>query len=399
MAKSRYGKQSLLQKTLRDKKVLSQEILMYERLLEVMRHENTFEDILKLIITSVTKGLGFDRAGIFLADWDHNVGRRVIGIDRNGKFEGKSEDIPLSRARNTNWFSNMVNGYRKPFFSNHFRTMVSKEAWERNIDPGVFCNAHVPITVENKKTIGILAVDNLFTRRRLKKSDLLSLMNFATQAGLAIESFQLHEQIRDLTVKDSLTGVFNRRYFDNYFPREVLRCRRYKRYISLLSVDLDHLKKINDLYGHLSGDEILKHVAQLLVKGLRNVDIVVRMGGDEFAVILPEVGPDGAKTVAERLLKSVVESAPPVEAMRERGEKISLSIGIACYTETMEGDYQIMMKQADESLYHAKTWGRNRVGNLAGEEDLTAPLQNNPPNNLPVSPVYPAGGTTAIKRE
>ncbi len=356
-------KQSLLKKALREKKVLSQEVLMYQRLMEVMRNENSFEDILKLLITSVTKGLGYDRAGIFLADRERGIGQRMIGIDRYGKFEGNCEDLPLSPVKGTHWFSDIVHGHTKASFTNNLRARIKKKDWEKNIDPGVFCNALAPIVIGNNEIIGVLAVDNLFTRRRLKKSDLLSLMNFATQAGLVIESFRLHEKIRNLTIKDGLTGVFNRRYFDNFLPREVLRCRRYKRFLSLLYVDLDHFKKVNDVYGHLAGDLVLKHVADHLVKGLRNVDMVVRMGGDEFAIILPEVGPDGAKMVADRLFKSIIESAVPVEAMRHRGEKISISMGMTCYSESIS-DYKELMKQADESLYRAKTSGRNRVGDL-----------------------------------
>src|ERR1039458_5430331 len=298
MAPKPLQKQSLLKKVLREKKVLSQEVLMYQRLMEVMRNESSFEENLKVIITSVTRGLGFDRAGVFLVNRDRDVIERIIGIDRYGKFEGKGVEFPISQPRGRHLFSDIVNGFSKGRFTNQLRRKLTKEVFQKLIDPGVFCNAVVPITVGGNETIGALAVDNLFTQKRIKKADMLSLTNFATQAGLAIESFQLHEKIRNLTIKDGLTGVFNRRYFDNYLPREVLRCRRYKRFLSLLYVDLDHFKRINDLYGHLAGDAVLKHVAERLVKGLRNVDMVVRMGGDEFSVILPEVGPDGAKMVA-----------------------------------------------------------------------------------------------------
>ncbi len=356
-------KQSLLKKALHQNKILTQEVLMYQRLMRVMREENSFEDILKLLITSVTKGLGYDRAGIFLADRQGKVAYRAIGIDRYGKWEGRSEDIPLSPTKGANWLSDFIHGYLKGCYTNNLAQKVKKRDLDKNIDPGVASTAVVPIVVDNQETIGVLAVDTLFTRRRLKKSDLISLMNFATQAGMAIESFRLHEKIRNLAIKDGLTGVFNRRYFDNYLPREVLRCRRYKRFLSLLYVDLDHFKDINDLYGHLEGDAVLRHVAGLLVKGLRNVDMVVRVGGDEFAVILPEVGPDGARTVAHRLFKTIVESPSPVEAMRAKGGAVTVTMGIACFSESM-ADHQELMKQADESLYQAKAGGRNRVGEL-----------------------------------
>ncbi len=362
MAQRHPQKQSLLQKALLDKKVLTQEVLMYQRLMQVMRDENSFEDILKLLITSVTKGLGYDRAGIFMVNWDRNVGQRMIGIDRYGKFEGDCGDIPLSPVKGTNWFSDMVYGHRKACFTNNLQQKVKKKDL-KYIDPGVFCTAVAPIIIGNNKIIGVLAVDNLFTQRRLNKSDLISLVNFATQAGLAIESFQMHEKIRNMTIKDGLTEVYNRRYFDNYLPREVQRCRRYKRFLSLLYLDVDHFKEINDLYGHPAGDLVLKHVAERLVQGLRNVDIVVRMGGDEFAVILPEVGPDGAKNVSQRLFKSITESSAPLELLGLQGRKVNVSMGIACLAESMT-DHKELIRRADESLYQAKTAGRNRIGDL-----------------------------------
>ncbi len=295
------------------------------------------------------------------------VVERVLGIDRFGKFEGKGSEFPLTPGKSGHPFSDLIFGFDNGYFTNNVRRNISQAEWEKswknNIDPGVLCNAVVPMTVENNKTIGILAVDTLFTQHKLKKSDLIALKNFATQAGLVIESFRLHEQIKDLTFKDGLTGAFNRRYFDNYFPREVDRCRRYKRALSLIYVDLDHFKRINDFYGHLAGDAILKHVAHQLVLGLRNVDLVVRIGGDEFAVILPEVGPAGVKIVAQRLHQSIVTSPSPVEGMRQADEKIKVCLGISTYLETMK-DYQVVMKMADESLYRAKTHGRNRVGEL-----------------------------------
>jgi len=363
MANRHLQKQSLLQKALLDKKVLTQEVLMYQRLMEAIRTETSFEDLLKFLIKAVTEGLGYDRAGIFMVDAQRGVGQRMMGMDRNGRWEGHCEDLPLSPVKGTHWFSDIVHGHTKAFFTNNLRKRVNKRAWERNIDPGVSCNAVVPITVAGNEIIGVLTVDNLFTNRSMEKSDLQSLLSFATQAGLAIESYRVHEKVREMTLKDGLTGVFNRRYFDNYIPREVLRCRRYKRFLSLLYVDLDHFKSINDLYGHLEGDAVLRHVADRLVQGLRNVDMVVRMGGDEFAVILPEVGPDGARTVAGRLFKSIVESPSPVESMRAKGEGVKVTMGVACYCESM-GDYRELMKRADESLYQAKALGRNRVGEL-----------------------------------
>jgi diguanylate cyclase (GGDEF)-like protein len=131
----------------------------------------------------------------------------------------------------------------------------------------------------------------------------------------------------------------------------------------LIYVDVDHFKNINDLHGHPAGDLILKQVAERLNHGLRNVDIVVRMGGDEFAVILPEVGPEGAQLVADRLFKSITGSPVALEPLGLPPQGIGVSMGLACHHPD-QGDHKTLIKLADESLYRAKKAGRNQVGDL-----------------------------------
>jgi len=364
MSKFTPHKTSLLQKALRAKRTLTQEVLMYQRLMEVMREEHTFENILKFIITSVTRGLGFDRAGIFLPCLDGQALGLAIGVDDKGKFEKNNHVFPIVDKPGTDAFSDLMFRHKKYFLSNNIPKRRTKTRRLKNVDPRVMNHAIVPLEVSGNNIIGVLAVDNLFTRRRVKKSDLASLMNFATQAGLAIESFRVHEKIRDLTIKDGLTGVFNRRYFDDYLPREVLRCRRFSRDLTLLLLDLDHFKAINDNYGHLAGDAVLEYLTGLLVKGVRAMDTVVRMGGDEFAVIMPEVGPEAVRLLTERLFKSIKEApAVPVEAMRLKNEKITVSMGMASFSPSMK-DHEDLVRLADQSLYQAKTSGRNRIGDL-----------------------------------
>jgi diguanylate cyclase (GGDEF)-like protein len=365
MAQSHPRKQSLLQKALLEKKVLQHQVLMYQRLMEIMRDESSFEAILKALINLITKGLGYDRAGIFLADRENNLVELVLGIDRYGHFEGgsKAYQYPLSQVKGTNWISDMVYGHTKPFFSNNLTRLPSNKPLPPNLPPMVICNAVVPITVSNRDIIGVIAVDNLFTKRKLKKSDLKSLLDFATEAGLAIESFRLHEKIRSMSFKDGLTGAYNRRHFENHFPREVQRCGRYDRQLGLIYVDLDHFKNINDHFGHATGDLVLKQVAERMMNVLRNVDTVVRIGGDEFAVILPEVDPEGVKYVAMRLFQAITRTPMPLEQMGHPDKKIGVSMGVACMTKPST-DHNALIRLADQSLYEAKKAGRNRVGTL-----------------------------------
>jgi diguanylate cyclase (GGDEF)-like protein len=355
-----------LREVLRQKKILSQQVLMYHRLMKVMRDESDFEDVLKLIVVSATGVVGFDRAGIFLPRAkDPLVMDLVMGINDKGDYEKDNFSFTMVNRAGADPFSDIMFRHKKYFMSNNIPKRRARKVQLPGIDRRVLTHAIVPMGVGEGRITGLMAVDNLFSRRPIRKLDVLSLMNFATQAGLAIESFRMHEKIRDLTVKDGLTGVFNRRYFDQYLPQEILRCRRYGRPLSLLYVDLDRFKAINDLHGHPAGDLVLRHLAQKLVAGLRDVDMVVRMGGDEFALILPEVGPEGAQIAAERLFKSISQNYVSLEPLGLPGVHITISMGIASLSDSTP-DYKDLVRLADESLYQAKGTGGNQVGPFAG---------------------------------
>ncbi len=334
---------------------------MFNRIIEGMRNELSYIDLLKLTVTCVCKGLGYDRAGIFLVEPDGKSIARAIGVDAKGRFQvGHDITFPLSAKKNYSTFSDLVNGYRKHFYTSNLLKLYPDA---KEIDQGVTCNANVPICVGKKRIIGVLAVDNLFTQRQLTRDDIASLVNFATQAGMAIETIRLHEQVRQLTITDQMTRIYNRRYFERFLEDEIARARRYKRSCSLLYLDVDRFKQINDTYGHPTGDEVLKYIAMFLRADLRTIDVVARLGGDEFAVILPEIPSPGALVVANRLHHKMLEAHPPVEALVKARHKVTLSIGVATFPENADSP-QTLIKRADDSLYKAKTAGRNRVGPL-----------------------------------
>ena len=342
-----------------EKEVLKQELEMFHRIIEGMREELSYVDLLKLTVTCVCKGLGYDRAGIFLVEPDGKTIARAIGVDAKGRFEvGYDHTDPLSDKRGFNTFSDLVYGYRKYFYTSNLLKLYPDA---KGVDGGVTCNANVPISVGKNKIMGVLAVDNFFTQRRLTRKDISSLINFATQAGMALETIRLHEQVRQLSVTDDLTRVYNRRHFQKFLEEEVTRCRRHKHTCSLLYLDVDHFKEINDRYGHPVGDEVLKFIALFLRSDLRNVDVVARLGGDEFGVILPEIHSQGVLTVAQRLHQKFSEEHPPVEELVKNRQKITLCIGVATFPENADSAAELV-RMADESMYQAKASGRNRVG-------------------------------------
>jgi two-component system cell cycle response regulator len=167
-----------------------------------------------------------------------------------------------------------------------------------------------------------------------------------------------HEQLLSSALRDGLTRLFNKRYFLERLDAELKFARRHETGVSLLILDLDHFKKINDDHGHLAGDAVLAHLAQLLVRAVRNEDVVARFGGEELAVILRAIPVEPATALAERL-RRLVEHAPL--NYNEKQLPVTVSIGVAGYPSTNAESVDALVDAADQALYRAKHAGRNRV--------------------------------------
>jgi len=199
------------------------------------------------------------------------------------------------------------------------------------------------------------------------------LQRLCFQIGVALSNAETFARLQKLAVTDGLTGLYNCRYFLARLEEEVIRVRRYKRELSIIILDLDDFKKVNDVYGHLMGDEILKAVSSLIAENTRrsdsasimkgaDVDTAARYGGEEFMLILPETPLDGALVLAERLRK-VIETEvnkllPSLEEDQEQ-LRVTGSFGIASLggNETVKD----LIQRADEAMYRAKAAGKNRI--------------------------------------
>jgi diguanylate cyclase (GGDEF)-like protein len=168
---------------------------------------------------------------------------------------------------------------------------------------------------------------------------------------------QYHEEIYRLMTVDGLTELHNKRFFNEALERESSRSQRYSRAFSLVLFDIDHFKKINDTFGHLAGDSVLRQLGALVRNKVRRDDIPARTGGEEFSVIVPEVGLEGAIQLAEKLRASVEGAVFKFEGTQI---PVTISIGVAEWVAPIE-DPQELVKVADERLYEAKRGGRNRV--------------------------------------
>lgn len=160
-------------------------------------------------------------------------------------------------------------------------------------------------------------------------------------------------RVRDLSQKDHLTGAVNRRYFQELAEGEIERAARYGRPLTLVYLDLDNFKTVNDQLGHETGDDVLTTVVQTLRENLRKPDIVARIGGDEFLVLMPETGSDQAETVIERILERTRDR------MQQKDWPVGLSIGVVTTSEKLE--VADLLKRADAQMYKSKKSGKDRA--------------------------------------
>lgn len=190
----------------------------------------------------------------------------------------------------------------------------------------------------------------------ITESDLLA--SLSRIAAGAVETTQLRHKAQALATTDSLTGLANRRLFNERLADEFQRAKRYHGTLSLLMVDIDRFKAVNDRYGHLAGDEVLKQLARILARAMRDVDSAARYGGEEFAAILPQTDQAGALVIAERVRTTVQESRFDLgtgDAIR-----VTVSIGVGVLDHALERPEELTAR-ADTGLYRAKKSGRNRV--------------------------------------
>ncbi|MFN7130940.1 MAG: GGDEF domain-containing protein [Myxococcales bacterium] len=160
-----------------------------------------------------------------------------------------------------------------------------------------------------------------------------------------------------LSITDSLTKAFNRQYLYQRLPDEIERCRRYGDPLCVALFDVDHFKKLNDTYGHPAGDFVLKEITRIAHEQIREVDALVRYGGEEFLILLPKTALEGARTIAERFRQAVAAAVFP---WSDQQLKVTISLGVAQLQADVPSD-EVLLKRADDALYRAKSSGRNRV--------------------------------------
>lgn len=212
--------------------------------------------------------------------------------------------------------------------------------------------------VDLNSTNGTYLNDLLASREKLKSGDLLKVGDtiFKFLAGANIE-MAYHEEIYTMTVTDGLTQIPNKRYLMEYLEREFSRARRYARNLSCLMLDIDHFKHINDEFGHLTGDFILKELASTIRKRIRKEEMFARYGGEEFCIVLPESDPESVREFASTVRRLIETHLFEFEGSRIN---VSVSLGVGHLGMHMKDPIELL-KAADDKLYEAKRAGRNRV--------------------------------------
>ena len=230
----------------------------------------------------------------------------------------------------------------------------------------------VPL-VRGERTIGVVTLYGRASGTPFSVEDGATLAAFARETAVAVENVLLHEQAERLSMTDALTGTGNRRFLEVTLAREIERARRYARPMSLLMVDIDRFKQVNDEFGHLTGDEVLAEVARRLEDSVRHgIDTVTRYGGEEFVVVLPETGEADARVIAERVRDAAGTVPFPAEegfgeaatgngdSTRRGPVHLTVSVGFAGFPEDGESA-EALVRAADLAMYKAKARGGNDV--------------------------------------
>lgn len=304
------------------------------------------EELRHLIVKLFCELAGFPKGMLLVRDEEHFVVESGQGV-RNIEF-GKVRYLPEETLAGL-----CVKERSLVFVENHLQDKrIPHQSVHRRLNEKPMMILALPLMVKGKE-LGAVVLERPLDKEGLPQVDEALIMTLANHAAIALENAHLYE----MAVEDGLTKVFVNRYFQFRLKEEVEHAKRYKTDLSLVLIDLDSFKPINDNYGHQVGDKILISAAQIMKKTFRSTDVVCRYGGDEFVVILPKTSGDEAVHIAERLRQEVERL--DFQSGTNIILRVTLSIGIATWEPSMEKD--ALIKAADTALYVAKTGGRNRV--------------------------------------
>ncbi len=320
---------------------------------QAMNFIDDLKRLIQIILAKAIQTLGAERGSLMLYDQqtDDLAVKVVYGLP-DKEFEKKINDgqVECTRIKVGEGIAGDAFANKKAIITNLGENDPRFFPSEVSRVQSMIC---LPLVVK-EEAIGVINISNKKEGKFFDQDDLDFMGALANQAAIAISNAQLYE----LAITDSLTKLFIRRHFDYLFDCEIKRSTRYKHPISLLMMDIDNFKTINDTYGHQVGDEALKKIADVIRGTIRKIDMPCRYGGEEFALILPETHKKHAKKISERLRKNISE----IVVKTPEGLEISptISIGISNFPIDSQ-DKEELMRFADKALYFAKNMGKNCV--------------------------------------
>lgn len=302
-------------------------------------------DGLELILQGVQKYFRFDRVRLYQTNYDGTKIKTILGVDISGEVTRQTgEDLPEDERTLLGEIFNSGAAYRT-----------------------IHNVVYIPLKVQRNK-VGFLTFDNLLSRRRIDYFDFVSLKQFSSQIALAIDNAALFERVQELSNYDELTKLPVRRFFNEKFAEEIYRSKRFDLIMSVIVLDIDLFKQINDTYGHQIGDWALKEVSRVIRTSLRQTDFPCRYGGDEMVIMLPRTNDEEAKIIAKRLKDRI--NAITIPDRYTDGEKVPLSIsqGISSFPQDGQNATELFEK-ADRALYWVKD---GRRGTFAVYREVAA---------------------------
>ncbi len=325
--------------------------LLFDTFLEIsslMRAGSNKEAILTQTLRCAHQLLGASLIHLFILEKD-TVVRYILGQEADGKVSITIESLE-QRPGIVNW---IVHEHTAALWgSEGGGTIVPIPAvgWLRVPHDNSLITA--PLSTRTRR-LGIMMAFR--EAGRFNREDLKLLKVLASQVAVAVDNAELYGQIEEQAITDGLTKVYNYRYFMEMLGLEIERAKRFQEGLCLLMLDVDNLKTYNDAFGHLAGSRSLTELAELLKLAARNVDIIAKYGGDEFAVILPHTDAEGAVQFARRVIEAV--SGHCFEG--DPRKRLTISMGVATFPQSAQ-DGTNLLKMADRALYQAKHNGKNR---------------------------------------
>jgi two-component system cell cycle response regulator len=316
---------------------------------ETLRSTHNMEQILESLMNTAADAVEADAAVV----WRFSPNRRELHAALTRGVEGAIESVPVGTGA-----AGIVAEHGAPI-----TRVLEASSSTAAIEPDLPVAAAAPI--HNRGHIqAVIVVYRADAERPFAQEDLDTITFLAEQGGVAIENVTLHEEAQRLSLTDGLTGVWNRRYFQMSFRQTLATAVRFERPFSVLMMDLDHFKRVNDTYGHQRGDAVLVEFARRVNDVLREIDTFARYGGEEFVALLSETDFSGAITTAGKIIDVV--GAEPFGEGGEEPVRLTVSVGISSYPRH-GASYSALIEAADQALYEAKQTGRDRVVVAGGQ--------------------------------